>query len=309
MKRCLQCLIPSGVSILHETYVVPEDTPEAEKVSLKDNRCQFCRSFNQHFDPAYLREEVNAFVQTEEPVLVALSGGKNSLATLVLAKEMLGLNISALTIDNGFIPAPTIKFAEKTCKKLKIPWKCVKSPLHKEFLDEYQPDENGAWKAQTGLDFCSLNAQHIQRHIREWAVNHNLHRVIMGNRTHTHMNPRVSCLDMQDFEQGEQVFSLCNIHLLFGLSVNNTRQNRILNELDWKDPEKDGFSSSSLIPGFVDQARRHKLGFGIDTTGYLEKELRCGAHTLQEAQEIIKHTENPDISAEITKFFKDKKLL
>jgi len=224
---------------------------------------------------------------------------------LVLAKEKLGLNLVALTVDNGFITDNVLKFTEKTCKKLKIPWTCIKKPLLKEFQEEFQPDEDGIWQAKTGLDFNTFATQEMHKAIREWSIENGSHRVIMGSRIHTHMEPRVSCLDMQTIEQGELNFSLCYIHLLFGLSVNNIRRKRILSDLGWKEPKIKGFSHSSVLPGFADPAWRRKMGYGTDT-GYLETELRCGAHTLQEAKEMIRNAKGMDLSPQITRFFQDK---
>ncbi len=72
----------------------------------------------------YEKEAINFIKKVREkfknlPVAVAFSGGKDSLATLILAKKALG-NIKALFIDTGFEFNETVKYVFKICNKLDI---------------------------------------------------------------------------------------------------------------------------------------------------------------------------------------------
>ncbi|MBI5588786.1 MAG: hypothetical protein HY889_10550 [Deltaproteobacteria bacterium] len=97
MKICARCILP-------ETF---------PGISLDDNGiCNHCHSFPEIESLMEQKKEYeNRFVElvrkhrgiNEYDCLMAYSGGKDSTYTLMLLKRRYGLNILALTLDNGFI--------------------------------------------------------------------------------------------------------------------------------------------------------------------------------------------------------------
>ncbi len=113
-KRCSNCVLP-------ETFP-----------GIKFNEkgiCNFCQSFK---GSANLEDKKTRFRKKFEELvkqykgkstydaLMSYSGGKDSTYTLALLKENYGLNILAVTMDNGFLPDQTIKNIQSISERLNI---------------------------------------------------------------------------------------------------------------------------------------------------------------------------------------------
>ncbi len=280
---------------------MPAETPGAQQIRLEAGICQLCISYQANFDPAHIAAELGAFMDGPGTILVALSGGKDSLCSLFLAKAVLGLDIHALTFDNGFIPEPVLAQSRQICEDLDVPYTIKRTPLYQEFLEEYQPDTRGQWQAKTGLDFCKTCASHVHFYIQQWCQQNQVGRVIYGNRTYARLEPKVSCLTPVHFKTGSQTQTIVNINLPFALRMTHADQARMLTEMGWQDPHLEGVTSNCLIPGFVEHARRQHLGHPTDT-GYLENEFRSGAYTAEEMT-ALQALQVPDPATAIEAFF------
>lgn len=75
-----------------------------------------------------LQKTLNDIKSDEYDVLVALSGGKDSTTTLILAKEKYKLNVLAFTIDNGFKNKETRENIENIVDKLGVEHVTFKIP-------------------------------------------------------------------------------------------------------------------------------------------------------------------------------------
>lgn len=92
----------------------------------KNGLCHICDAFQKHFDPKQLQEELEfleSFIGTgssTHDILVGLSGGKDSTATLLSIKQM-GFNPLAVTFNLGYLPHTTVPRSKEMAKLLKTP--------------------------------------------------------------------------------------------------------------------------------------------------------------------------------------------
>src|SRR5438128_11675665 len=72
-----------------------------------DGICNVCRAYDAAFDAERVRLQLTQLIVGARAggAVVAFSGGKDSLSTLYIAKERLGLDVVAFLFDNGFMPS------------------------------------------------------------------------------------------------------------------------------------------------------------------------------------------------------------
>jgi tRNA(Ile)-lysidine synthase TilS/MesJ len=114
VKICTQCVLP-------ETF---------PGIKFDENGvCNFCRDFRDLRDPkekkSEYRRKFEGLIEEQRgrssyDALMAFSGGKDSTYTLAVLKEEYGLNILALTFDNGFLPAQTVANISQVVERLKV---------------------------------------------------------------------------------------------------------------------------------------------------------------------------------------------
>ena len=303
--RCRRCLLPNQVRLLHDFYPIAADSlpddPQARTISLDaEGLCPYCRLYAERYDAEALKTELLGFVsavrRSGKPVLVALSGGKDSLCALFLLAQVLGLPTRAFTFDNGFLPRSVLAQTARICADLGVPWEPVRQSLKAAFQDEYQSDAQGRLQARTGLDFCQLCAGHIRDVMVEVCRREGMGYVVFGNKSYTTLEPKVSSLKQVPVPDGEPILTL---NLLFALGTSTGQQQNMLADMGWQDPGLSGYTSNCLIPGLVAAARERRLGLPSDA-GYIELELRSGAYRREEAQALLeRHAGSADAPAEL----------
>ncbi len=301
MTNCSNCFIPEHTYLLDHYYPVGEDFTQVHpekahrifRIQLSPERlCNYCVAYQEGYDQDYLNTELREFLVAvrEQTVVVAFSGGKDSLTALFLAKEVLGLKVRCFLYQNGFIPEAVIAQAQSMCQKLQVPLDIHTHTLEDRFRQEYYA-EGQMIKARTGVDFCSLCAHHLNKHIQPYLQAHHSHWVILGNKVYTQLSPHVSAVKQHAFANGTSYYS---INFLFALKVNEERQAHILKTLEWQAPNLKGYTTNCLIPGFVEAARRQKLGVNSNQ-GYIEMELRSSTYTRKHAKALLKPMEGNTI--------------
>jgi tRNA(Ile)-lysidine synthase TilS/MesJ len=109
MKRCKTCVLP-------QTF--PGVNFDDEGV------CNYCRDFrgieNQEKKKIKYKKKFEDLIDrvkgyNAHDVLMSYSGGKDSSFVLSLLKEKYGLNVLALTFDNGFLPEQTLRNIRNVC--------------------------------------------------------------------------------------------------------------------------------------------------------------------------------------------------
>jgi predicted PP-loop superfamily ATPase len=308
-NRCINCLIKENTRLLYDFFAVSQDdkSENTQQVKLNENQiCQYCETYKNNYDKDYLDAELEFFSMDNNNEnyhsIVALSGGKDSISALYLAKKVLGLNVIAMTYDNGFIPKNVIEQSERICKTLNVPYIVYKQEMYNEFKNEYKYNSNNTWVAKTGLDFCNLCSKNIWKYIKELSLNHNIYKVILGNKIYSSLTPKVSSIKKIPIYVSEKKIRINCINLLFSLNVNTTKQKEILDILDWESPKLKGYTSNCLIPGFTEYPRSKKIKTDSDA-GYIEMELRSGIYSLEEAKKLLFDKEYIDNSDDINLFF------
>ncbi len=128
-RRCRTCVLYEGMRFALLGQQLPPDLVQGFAIH-EDGECSLCRAYR--VDEAGLAEELEAFVAAHRaqpaPVLVALSGGKDSVAALSLVVEGLGLDAAALLLDNGFIPTSVVDEASRLCRRLSTPLRVARLP-------------------------------------------------------------------------------------------------------------------------------------------------------------------------------------
>jgi hypothetical protein len=114
MKRCINCVLPEAFPGIHFN---------------DEGVCNICLSFkgkeNLDQKKQEYKEKFEILVekykgQETYDALMSYSGGKDSTYTLYILKESFGLNILAVTLDNGFISNQSFENIQKVAEKLCI---------------------------------------------------------------------------------------------------------------------------------------------------------------------------------------------
>jgi len=229
----------------------------------------------------YYLSEVNA----QPPALLALSGGKDSLTALYLLADVLQVKTVAFLYQNGFIPPLVITQAQAMCDKYGVHLEILTKPLYDAFKREYPLDASGQLVARTGLDFCQLCSQQIQRLGLASSERFGAQWIVFGNKVYTQTEPYVSSIKMATINGKTRK----SINLLYTLGIKTEHQKYILEQMGWQDPGLEGYTSNCLIPGLVESARQRSLKLHADQ-GYIERELRSGAYSWDEAQTLLQQS-------------------
>jgi uncharacterized protein (TIGR00269 family) len=157
------------------------------EVSLRYGPHRFCREHFLRFFEKRVRKTIRAnhLVEAGEKIAVAVSGGKDSLTTLHLLKNIFGRSnsITAIMVDEGIsgYREHSLSAAQKSCGQLDIPYEVVrmKEELGVTMSDAMQhlPDENAE---QSACSFCGvfrrllLNKKALELGAGKIATGHNL---------------------------------------------------------------------------------------------------------------------------------------
>jgi hypothetical protein len=300
-QHCQRCFIPAGLLLLDDYFPVSAAYAETLStkaqqritvVALKEGVCLACHLYETHYDRRMLLAERQLFldeVTPQNPALLALSGGKDSLTALYLLADVLKVPTRAFLYQNGFIPAEIVVQAQNLCDRYGVDLIVVEDSLVPAFEQEYTRDRDGKLQALTGLDFCRLCSTQVHRVGLELSAQYNSRWMVFGNKVYTELEPYVSSIKMADIN-GHRHHS---INLLYTLGIQTAHQNHILKAMNWKDPGLAGYTSNCLIPGLVAEAREKKLKMHADQ-GYIERELRSGAYNRQEALQLLNKTASHD---------------
>ncbi len=249
--------------------------------------CQYCHLYLKNENSPTLEQELDYFVKDSQfsQVVVALSGGKDSLTTLFLAVKM-GLTPRCLMYQNGFIPAEIVERSRQHCADLNVPLDIVEIPLYETFLQEYEVTPTKV-EARTGADFCKSCSKHLDGIARAYMKQHQAHWLLFGNKTYATLSPYLSAMQRHISDAEHAYYS---VNFLYLLKVTATQQKEILNAMNWQDPGLTGYTSNCLIPGFVHQARQEKLGFHPEQS-YIAMEKRSGSYTQSQAEAVLASTQ------------------
>jgi len=269
--ECIRCLMDSrfpGVelsedglcNICHQEEVSP---PDYEKLNL--------------LTLDYLRD-----LETRHSTAVlGLSGGKDSCASLVwLRRHCPGLNIRAVSVDNGFLSRSALANAERVVSRAGVPWEVIDAPLPKEAMDA----------VSRGVNYCVPCAHSYVRVLAARAIEMGCGTVILGrewlyafdetaNRI-VHYDP------VHDSEPYTGLKGISIVRLVAALGLSIRERMVLLEGSGWVKPDLPSNTNCLLLGLIVHKfAARH---------GYhpfilpLSEQVRRGLLTAEEARVLLK---------------------
>lgn len=144
------------------TCVLPETFPHI--TFNNEGVCNFC----QRFVPENLEEAKKKYkqkfldlIKTRKDVVVAYSGGKDSTYTVLLLKEVYGMNVTTLTFDNHFISPQAWRNIDTVCRNLNVTninYQMNKTdlfPLFRHALEHEMYSKKSMERASTLCTTCS----------------------------------------------------------------------------------------------------------------------------------------------------------
>lgn len=189
LKRCTVCRLP-------ETY--PGITFDAQGV------CHLCRA--EHHDAPYLgmdklRQRIARILESSKAprkydAAVAFSGGRDSTYLLHFAKEVLGLNVLAISLSHSFMPEETSQTIRDICAGLGVDLHIIPNPS----LDECSTQCVQAWArkpdAASLVTFCTGCRYGIKRLIPEYCKQEGIPLLMVGNTRMEQMSYRQDLLSV-----------------------------------------------------------------------------------------------------------------
>lgn len=242
-----------------------------------DGLCNMCMTYQKNFKPEILDSELQTFVNTpREPgakvdAVVGFSGGKDSAVSLCLAKKKLGLDVTAVLVQNGFIPDLVIENGRKLCDMLGVELVVLNidlAPYIKEMMDN---------NFKTGYP-CYKCGDMFHKAIQDYCIENRINRIIMGRNWWHWIEPEVRSTRWVTNEKTGLKMQL--FALPFVLQLTEKDIYRILDGIGWSTVKIHGNSTNCVIPGLVEYQVSKRLGYHPELnllsreviTGFLEKE-------------------------------------
>jgi PP-loop superfamily ATP-utilizing enzyme len=231
--------------------IVPSHLLEAFHLR-DDGLCSLCHAHAEGFDAASLRQEISALVPGTKVVL-GLSGGKDSLSTLYLAHQVLGLEVHAVMLDNGFIPAPVIAQARSVCERLEVPLEVAR--LGPEALVEFAGIVDGSDVGRAPP--CATCSKSISRALRSAAARTEAAAILSGtnffalwtDRPHATLEERLG---------GQRRVLFVNLPFALGITRSDALEN--VARLGARPKALPGVSTNCRVPGLVQDRVTDGLG-------------------------------------------------
>jgi PP-loop superfamily ATP-utilizing enzyme len=253
-----------------------------------DGVCNMCMTYKKNFKQEILDSELQTFLNTPREegakvdTVVGFSGGKDSAVCLITARQQFGLDVTAVLVQNGFIPEQVIDNGRKLCDKLGIELVVLNidlAPYVKEMMDN---DFKNGYP-------CYKCGDMFYKEIQDYCVENRINRIIMGRNWWHWIEPEVrSTKWVTDEKTGIklQIFSLP-----FVLQLTEHDIYRILDEFGWSTVKIHGNSTNCVLPGLVEYQVSQRLGYHPELnllareviTGFLDKEE--AKHQLSEVKD------------------------
>lgn len=301
--------------------------------SIKFNKecvCNICENYLKNFDAGHLKDEINflrSFKHTgskEYDVMVGISGGKDSTATLYAINKM-GFNPLAFTFNTGYLPRTTIPRSKEIAELIGVKHKVIdiRKYLNKRDIQCFEKtvrlyelpfnlDTKKKFKKSyfNARKHYSIKCNHILPFVRSCqlcrrmvikayygeAISHGVNAIVLGINEWTNLSSaqkggmfKVSGIrKLQPYKDNPAVYVF---HLPFLLQRNSTETRRILNKLNWKEPKGEDFiesnSNSCLFARSTERMAKRLLEFHPDSTR-LAREVTVGFITKKQALKALR---------------------
>lgn len=281
----------------------------------KDGLCGTCHAFKRGFDPKRLARErryVEALAKGGAKALVGFSGGKDSTATLLVARA-LGFDVTAFTFDIGYYPPSVFTRAARIAKKLGVPHvridirpyiRDVDKKCYRLMADLYDEPETPALAAKfrklyaEGRKHYSIKCDHALPFVRTCqlcrrtvirayygeAIKRDARVIILGMNEWAGLSKNGFCAirTLEPSTAGQSPgrptsVDIVHFPFLYQRKLSDTR--RILKTIGWKLPPGEALvesnANSCLLARAAEAKAARLLGFHPDTTR-LSREITAG---------------------------------
>ena len=202
--------------------------------------------------------------------LVALSGGKDSLVTLTSAVA-LGLRVSALTLDNGFLLDVAIDACRSWCERLGVPLTVARVEMHQTVASALARKRLVPWP-------CVACFDHLSRALLDEAERLGTRTILTGLRYRwpggRSMAPASEAFAA--YAPPDSAADLAVVNLPAALDLDESEQLELLAAHGWVDPAIAGHSTNCLLPAHFEHLYRERTGRPHESVRFVALEARLG---------------------------------
>ncbi len=271
--RCARCGIDArvpgvfltGCGHCNECVSEPAATQSAALVE----RAPAAISLARVTDPA-LRHSLTPRGDGGFDAVVALSGGKDSLLALVAARE-LGLRVTAVTLDNGFLLDAALEGARSWCERLGVPLSIHREPMHDEVRAALRRKRLNPWP-------CVACFDRLSRVLVAEALRLGARTVVTGLRYHWPGGSAIAAASaaFAPYAPREEAARVSVLNLPAALALGEAEERELLATLGWVDPAMAGHSTNCLLPAHFEHLHLKRLGRPHDSVRFVAREAREG---------------------------------
>ncbi len=302
----------------------------------KEGYCHVCEIYRKNFDKKTLAKELKFFKSFIESgkrrhdIMVGVSGGKDSSATLYRIKEM-GFTPLAFTLDTGYFPSYIFKRAKNVAEKIcKVDYKVIPTQKYlikqdlksfnrmaelysrnkkEEFIKDYltgRKDYRGVVRP------CWVCRKILIRAYYSEALKHGVRIVALGINEWTSLKQSTSRKDyiisavrkLKPFPNKPAVYV---VHFPFLTQTKLSDTKKVLKKMGWNYYRSvQSNASSCLLACAAEKSSYDNLGFHPDTTR-LAREVTVGFLTKQEAKKALMKARKCEYS--VSQILKKAKLI
>lgn len=247
--------------------------------------CNMCITYKRNFRQEVLDAEVRSFIATPRQegapadAVVAFSGGKDSAAALYTARTGLGLDVVAVLVDNGFIPAPVIENGRALCRSLGVELVVLRIDLAPHVKAMMETGFRSGYPCYKCTDM-------FHEAIRRYCAERRINRVVLGRNWWRWLEPEVrSVRVVRDEATGAEIQYLS---LPFALRLKEKQVLELLARIGWAPAKIHGNSTNCLLPGLVEYPIWKRIGYHPELN-LLSREVIAGFLSKEEAREQLSH--------------------
>lgn len=276
--------------------------------------CNICALYKEGFSLSRLKEELDFFYSLKsDKILVGVSGGKDSTATLYLTQRM-GFRPEAFTFNLGYYPEHIFKRAKDISEKLEVVHNEIdirkylrnsdrfsyretvelyKRADSKEFLHYYALNRKhysvNSTEVMPFVRSCQICRKTVIRAYYWEAVFRGAKAVVLGMNEWTGLS-KSTFSGVRILQPSNLNPPVAIVHLPFLLQHNVFKTAEILKELGWEAPTGEFLvesnANSCLFARATEEKARKLLGFHPDSTR-LAREVTVGFITREQAQKAL----------------------
>lgn len=235
--------------------------------------CADCASFQAGYDDGLVQRELEHVLvraKRQGAILLELSGGRHSVMALALLRLRLGLEVVAVTLSNGYIPAQVIRQARELASALGARHLIVEAALEAEASLTSDPVSIARC--------CTACNRHLSSALLQVSNELGLTTSANGENKYRALVPRVTATGWIGMEGGHRIRT---INLPFAMRIKRKEGEELLERIGWKETGVPGMSSNCLVPWISAEARQLR-NQGNPLVEMIAAEVRSGYLSRQE---------------------------